>query len=140
MRKIAFRAWDSEKEVMMTGTNQYGCDEPSISDDGYSSGSFTRLWEALARFEESERFALMQYTGLKSKSGQEIYEGDIIQSDDKLRRWSVEYSASQGGRYIGKGLGKTWNSNLPPFSDLEIIGNIYESPKLKEEVEDDQER
>ena len=73
---------------------------------------------------------VMQFTGLLDKNEKEIYEGDIIQSDDGLRLWSVEYSIELGGRYIGKGIGKTWFSENPAWNVLEVIGNIYENPEL----------
>ena len=87
---------------------------------------------------------LMQYTGLKDKNGNEIYEGDIcrwtapeifegeIISYIFVVRYSDEYL-----KWIGEN--NNLYDDLYDFTDdrqLELIGNIYETPELLEEVEE----
>lgn len=64
---------------------------------------------------------LMQYTGLKDKTGKEIYEGDIVRAGKILS--VIEYSS---GQFIGI----DWQY----YNDrnLEVIGNIYENKELLE--------
>lgn len=134
MREIKFRAWDSKSMIpwddiwlkpmahWMTG------DPPEI---------------------------LMQYTGLKDKNGVEIYEGDLVQftywwfdgneAESELRG-PVVYIPDHASfglqgvknaewiRHIG---GEEGSSDTAPFAnwtfsqdDIEVIGNIYETPEL----------
>jgi hypothetical protein len=132
MREIKFRAWDRQLESMLVGTNQYGNEEP---DPGYresSAGAFTRLWDALARFNESNRFALMQYTGLKDKNGKEIYEGDVLVYMDISGSGRPRKFPPRKIRWHRD----TCNFNVTrpgPDAENEVIGNIYENPELLED-------
>lgn len=83
----------------------------------------------------SQRYSLMQYTGLKDKNGVEIYEGDII----KHNLWKIpvkvfwEYGGFMAQSVTGE-LGKKsytdgtlYDMQLPK---CRVIGNIYENPEL----------
>jgi hypothetical protein len=73
---------------------------------------------------------LMEFTGLKDKNGKEIYEGDIVYGlQDGVRLfkgecvWSDEYACFEFGSF-GESL------QLQEIKEPEVIGNIYENPKL----------
>lgn len=97
---------------------------------------------------------LIQCTGLEDKNDKLIYEGDILElyvSSEKLYRYEVKYEigsfmlVSDDEIFDFKNV---WNDNVYPLSQLyweyqneenciyqcEVIGNIYENPKLLKEV------
>ena len=104
---------------------------------------------------------LMQSTGLKDKSGKEIFEGDILKFNDEWADYGYEgyiEGSIEGINYVEIKREKTCftfgKTKLPesslinltenehyPFGELlteasyefEIIGNIYENPELLEE-------
>lgn len=88
--------------------------------------------------------SLMQFTGLKDKNGNEIYEGDVCRwTDPELFDGEIisdVFIARYNDEYL-KWIGENNNSHddLYDFTDdrqLELIGNIYENPKLLDEVEE----
>ena len=121
MREIKFRAWLPSLEKM---TYPHTLDVLiSKYNNEWSNG--TNRW--------------MQYTGLKDKYGNEIYEGDIVRMTEYGDQTIVEV------RYMG-------DEDYPAFDivphiecgcnalsyamavcDVEVIGNVYENQELLEE-------
>lgn len=77
-----------------------------------------------------------QYTGLKDKNGNEIYEGDILSNG--YEKSIVVWVKEQAG-FMLKLTNKEYEKEkwTNPMIDLrkddEVIGNIYENPELLEE-------
>ena len=92
--------------------------------------------ERLFDFENYVLEATRQYTGLKDKSGKEIFESDVIDSKYKL---TVVY---KNGSYWGVWLKNKSERDLYAFLKMrdyagcpvEIIGNIYENKNLLEDL------
>ncbi len=76
-----------------------------------------------------------QYTGLRDKSGKEIFEGDIVQTKS-YGYMAIEY---QGGAWILRDKDCFWLS-LEEYDDnaaltenlnsVEVVGNIHDNPEL----------
>lgn len=117
MRKIKFRAWDILNKRMVDVLD-------SFWDTPYN--------ELFASHPDSKCIELMQYTGLKDKNGKEIYEGDIVSDviykDGTKHIGQIVYDYN-GYRIVTKD--KSLTLDLPEL--LEVIGNIYESPRTNGE-------
>jgi len=147
MREIKFRAWDKNEERMIySGTEQndypfawqlHNTGIEVVEHDGTD-------WNVI------KNLVFEQYTGLKDKNGKEIYEGDVVTSEEYpfqdegefnyhgVIEWDEELTSyylvlrivnphKQG---ISDGVGEQLQDYLP--ADLEIIGNIHENPEILE--------
>lgn len=159
MREIKFRAWDIKHKKMIGNQDDYKPDYV-ISMDGkimyLTDNAACGDPECCGAFEEyyldaeDGMFEVMQYTGLKDKNGNEIYEGDIVrvgEFDDQVR---------EGGSWLDSSVHKIEYGiayQYPAFElepelphcdcnglhyahielSIEVIGNIYEHPELLEQ-------
>lgn len=135
MKKIKFRAWDKENEIMVFSDKKHYDYWFDIYEDGLlkclvncsycdSFGDEHDSWEPLDN--------LMQYTGLKDKNGKEIYEGDIIKYSHSIVGTIIREVRIKYGMWGIEGMTK---GTQIPFANLieneyEVIGNIYENPEL----------
>lgn len=125
MKPIKFRAWDKSLEEM-----RYSINIPSDYTERNGSLDLINMFQTL-----NQRYVFMQYTGLKAINGEDIYEGDIVETDlgkgivvfdsaaflirnledDEYYGFDDFFSLYEGGCYL-----------------VEVIGNIYEHPHLLE--------
>lgn len=113
MREIKFRQWDSVYNIMHYNIG--------VSPEGWL-GFPQVFWY---------RYPIMQYTGLKDKTGKEIYEGDIFKDDI----WWVGKAVVEFENGMFCFLSE-FDNDYVPINDcqrIEIIGNIYEHPLLTSE-------
>lgn len=84
---------------------------------------------------EGGNIVLMQYTGLNDKNGKEIYEGDILEYEDK---GNITDDFIEPVEWIDDKHNVGWGteSSANVWADVarlsKIIGNIYENPELLE--------
>lgn len=77
-----------------------------------------------------------QFTGLTDKNGKKIFEGDIVKScfrgEADKEPMTVEFRIERGGWFpfaCGDGCGCCEVDTYPP-EYTEVIGNIYDNPKI----------
>lgn len=112
MRAIKFRAWDKWN---MEWINQ----DLLIWEDGKFYPNFYAL-EDSEPFEEDE-CDIMQYTGIDSNSGKEIYEGDILMGGLYNIPGLVSFQLGQFVVTQGE-----WCCALVDWDDWEVVGNIHD--------------
>jgi len=109
MREIKFRAWDTYKRQIIE-----------------CGGIGSLILSEIAGLDEE--YPLMQYTGLKDKNGNEIYEGDILFYCLK-KGWEVFF---EEGFYYMMRDNDSYILEKTRAMISEIIGNIYKNPELLE--------
>ncbi len=144
-REIKFRAWDKIHKVIIqvdiiffsrgTGLRKrvvHPFKIEGITLDMPEGKEYT-LYEG--------EFILLEFTGLKDKNGKEIFEGDILRTDNYNgeHNFLVQFDNDIGGS-IGsfhpiciddKNISSVHSQVI---DEGEVIGNIYENPELLEEA------
>lgn len=134
------------REIKFRGKNLLGrfvCGIPLLFDTNKNREEVTLVSRYIAEdgAEHQEEWVVQkktigQYTGLKDKKGNEIYEGDILSEDDKLLGVisvslidGVFYRKTSRARHIRK---LVWCGDLERgvLSDIEVVGNIHDNPEL----------
>ena len=119
-----FRAWHNELGRMM-----------SISDMWFNVDSLGEIGLNDAVMNDyitvsPDEIKLMQTTGLLDKNGKEIFEGDILTSQNYPVKGVVEFRTDLG-LWVHYLKGYNYLGNVA--GSKEIIGNIYENPELLED-------
>lgn len=111
MREIKFRTWDIKGKYFR-----------ELDMDVYMFLDGELYWDG----NPTDRFELSQFTGLKDKNGKDIYEGDIVKTNEG--DWIAKVVYSLDGFCCKDNEGGF--SGYCQWDKFEVIGNIYENPDL----------
>lgn len=123
-RIIKFRAYDTKEKKWLLGYEYPNLGGFSMFGEVMMMGEYASLLSSYFP-DRLEDIDLMQFTGLLDKNGKEIYEGDIVKTEDFTGYiWyrSPDFVIRQD---IGSNNEHTY---LDFFREREVIGNIYENP------------
>ena len=139
MREIKFRAWDGKTmtyprtiEIGVNGWNGLTSASYQLDSGGYCTSAY-----------------VMQFTGLKDSKGREIYEGDILRytrfgwrcyghpqdNTDLVTYYKVIWDEAECAFKVdNKNMTGSlcFDDSRAKKNEIELIGNIYENPKLLE--------
>ena len=131
MRDIKFRAWDKQtKRLYEVQVLQfYGIDNTldACQTNGVDFDGESTLGEP--ELNNLHNLVLMQYTGRKDYEGNEIYEGDILQSENYFK-YQVVF---KGDCWRCEPIKNNYFKNRFIGNDLKVIGNIYQNKQLLED-------
>ncbi|MEA4919366.1 MAG: YopX family protein [Clostridiaceae bacterium] len=144
-REILFRAWDTvRKEYLSAGEYFIG-----IQPGEYPETTKTYLDVLKDPDMYKTRFVVEPFTGLTDKNGKQIFEGDIVHTDDNealCRRWSHENQFTIAEVCFDNVTGgyepfASYDSDCGDYNDstyFEVIGNVHDNPELLNNIQEEE--
>lgn len=134
-RRIDFRGWDGNKMWYPSDNFNVILEFNKISGWNLTPNRPGYKGEYLAGESQSKTpmFTLLQFTGLKDKNGKDIYEGDVLDCQDRIVQvvWH-----EQAGQWDSKFIRYQFDLCSSGIQNLDwkyravVIGNIHENPEL----------
>ena len=119
-REIKFRAWDIDKGM----SKEFTIFEIGDDNGRQYIGDYGRIYD---------NTIILQFTGLKDKNGNLIYEGDIVKCFDTAGEEVYNHKIELPDFYREIWSDTEWDEEKKERTDItkvEIIGNVHKSPEL----------
>lgn len=119
MKEIKFRAWDKHGKTWITEPVGFTM---SVVDGRFHIFGFNDAFADMYQ----KRIELQQYTGLKDRNGVEIYEDDIVESNESdVDGRAYQVTLEDGCFYASHEDQSYFLHEL----EWEIVANVYENPR-----------
>lgn len=118
MREYKFRGWDTESNQWV-----YGYYTKLVEGIRRFDAIIADIDGVLTRFYIHDPKTIGEYTGNKDKNGKEIYEDDILHTNEA--DWMAKVIWHYDG-FMLTGLDNTGFSCSPDYDKCEIIGNLHQ--------------
>ena len=128
MKELKIKAWlKKEKKMVAIIGIDFNYEYIRYTED---DNLFNENYKTVA-FKDIE---LLQFSGAKDKAGQELYEADVIKFNDGIDDiyGLISYDDEDGSYRVSYENITEHLSDLE--GDFEIVGNIFENPKLHEQL------
>ncbi len=123
MREIKFRVWN---KILKNGFMTYSHTYRRLSE------FFLDSCESPNGRVDKKNVKIMQFIGLETREGKEIYEGDIIECRDG--KYIIEYVENFAKFIMTRG--NSIQDADTCMRSIQIIGNICENPDLEKELKE----
>jgi uncharacterized phage protein (TIGR01671 family) len=143
-RELKFRVWNGAEMVHDVTVGKFGTFYVNPSNNGLDEKDSASLTPFTTKYHEGT--PVMQFTGVKDKNGDEVYEGDVVTFLDACSTSTENGMECDEWENIGEVF---WCDSMhrwdvsnrtdidadEALADIEVIGNIYKNPELLKHLE-----